>query len=543
MKFHSAVSAVGSGLLCTILAPTVTDAHNPFCWSTDGAGSGTSRHLLLSVFAATSFLSIPSTMAQEGVQEHQEPQEHLYLRRREEACCVCIRAPCDCACDPSSTPPPKKSAPYSTGSWPVVLTSAPDIFPYFGDPGSFVFSGTFTTTAASSPFGIGFPASNVAGPQPSGFSALDLSGPSLGAFNGKDRDAPGGQSFVPSTIVPVFTGLGTIPPGPTVIGPPCGDPPCPIAIVGRPFVDADGLEITSDASICAASAWTTTFADGVPPYDSAKQQYGHGQDGHQSQKSGSIDRGLATEWTNKAIGEHASIASFASFTINLMSNQAPPDLIRDSLNAAMDELNHAVTSFEIASLFTGQPIQPGKLPPSKHAFEKNLTALALATAREGCIAETLSALELAMEVDRAAADADADDVSTMVRRKTKIIALEEGRHSVLAWRTIHWICSTDSAACNCIKIEVLETAKLAGATKAYSDGIAKAWSRIYESLVPFVTMKKTLPTWASVLDCSSTGTTVTENRDEFDVTELLVRNIIKGVYCAIQSSGSLAAET
>jgi hypothetical protein len=544
MKFHSAATALGSMVLCTILAPTVTDAHS-LCWSTGNAGrSSTCRHLLLSVFAATLFISIPPAMAQEGAQEHQEQQEHLYLRRREEACCVCIRAPCDCACDPSSNPPPKKSAPYSTGSWPVVLTSSPDLFPHFGVPSSFSFpSETFTTTAASFPFGIGFPASNVAGPQPSGFSALDLFGPSLGAYNGNDRDAPGGQPFVSSTLVPVFTGSGTIPPGPTLIGPPCGDPPCPITIVGRPFVDTDGLEITSDASICAASAWTTTFVDEIPPYDSAKQQYGDEQYGKLSKKSGSIDRGLATEWTNKAIGEHASIASFAAFTINLMSNQAPPDLIRDSLNAAMDELNHAVTSFEIASLLTGQPIQPGKLPPSKHAFEKNLTALALATAQEGCIAETLSALELAMEVDRAAADADADDVSTMLMRKTKIIALEEGGHSVLAWRTIHWICSTNSAVCNCIKREVLETTKLAGATKAYSDGIGKAWSRIYESLVPFVTMKETLPIWTSELDCTSTATTVIENKDEFEVTELLVRNILKGVYCAIQSSGSLAAET
>jgi hypothetical protein len=80
-------------------------------------------------------------------------------------------------------------------------------------------------------------------------------------------------------------------------------------------------------------------------------------------------------------------------------------------------LNHAVKSFEIASLLTGQPIQPGKLTPSNHAFEKNLTAIALETAREGCIAETLLALELAMEVDRAVADADADDI-----RKTKIIS-------------------------------------------------------------------------------------------------------------------------
>jgi hypothetical protein len=102
-----------------------------------------------------------------------------------------------------------------------------------------------------------------------------------------------------------------------------------------------------------------------------------------------------------------------------MSNQAPPDLIRDSLNAAMDELNHTAQhpAWHTSSI--------------RACIRKNLTALALATAREGCIAETFSATETAMEVDRAAANID--EVSTMLMRKTKTIALEEGRHSALAW--------------------------------------------------------------------------------------------------------------
>jgi hypothetical protein len=75
----------------------------------------------------------------------------------------------------------------------------------------------------------------------------------------------------------------------------------------------------------------------------------------------------------------------------------------------MDDLNHATTAFDMASLLTGQQIEPGALPPSKLAFDKNLTALALATAREGCVVETLSALALAVEVDRGAAvDVDVD---------------------------------------------------------------------------------------------------------------------------------------
>jgi hypothetical protein len=44
---------------------------------------------------------------------------------------------------------------------------------------------------------------------------------------------------------------------------------------------------------------------------------------------------LGEEWKNRAEGEHASIASFAAFTIALMSNQAPPALIQDALSAAL----------------------------------------------------------------------------------------------------------------------------------------------------------------------------------------------------------------
>jgi hypothetical protein len=79
-------------------------------------------------------------------------------------------------------------------------------------------------------------------------------------------------------------------------------------------------------------------------------------------------------------------------------------------------------------------------------------ALVLATAREGCIAETLLALDLAMKVDRAAADADADDVSNVLMRKTMIITLE-GRHSLLSWRSIH----SQGVQCDSVKREVLET--------------------------------------------------------------------------------------
>jgi hypothetical protein len=126
--------------------------------------------------------------------------------------------------------------------------------------------------------------------------------------------------------------------------------------------------------------------------------------------------------------------------------------------------------------------------------------LILATAREGCIAETLSALEMATEVDRAAANAsaDEDEMSTMLMRKTKIITL--GRVGIRRLRGVPFTGCAVPTVLRVIARDVLETTKLAGATISHSGDIVKAWSRLNEALVPFVTMKETLRTWTSMLE-------------------------------------------
>jgi len=216
---------------------------------------------------------------------------------------------------------------------------------------------------------------------------------------------------------------------------------------------------------------------------------------------------LGKEWTDRALGEHASVASFAAFTLALMSNQAPPELIRDSLTAAQDEWRHAKVSFEIASMLSSSIIEPTSLPPSTLQFDANLTALALGTAREGCVEETLSAIEMAVEYDEfvaAAGDGDGSDdfvatTLTPIMETTKIIALEEGNHSVLAWRTIEWICSSNSSsssgnnnsneACKAVHQQVLDPSKLAQAGQKRFPSSPRArqiWDCIWTSLLPAI---------------------------------------------------------
>jgi len=208
---------------------------------------------------------------------------------------------------------------------------------------------------------------------------------------------------------------------------------------------------------------------------------------------------IGKKWANQALGEHASIASFAAFTLALMSNGAPPNLIRDSLTAAQDELRHAKVSFEIAtSLLSNSDssnnnfIEPTALPPSNLQFGANFTELALGTAKEGCIEETLSAIEMAVEYDEFVANSGgSDDIVTTQLRPTmetiKTIALEEGNHSVLAWRTIKWICNSSKEACKAVQEQVLDLKKLNIAGEKRFPKIPRArqiWNCIWTSLLP-----------------------------------------------------------
>ena len=146
-------------------------------------------------------------------------------------------------------------------------------------------------------------------------------------------------------------------------------------------------------------------------------------------------------------------------------------MVEDALKAALDEVRHAKTSFDIASKLTGKEVGPGPLPESKHVFGQDMTALALAVAKEGCVDETLSAFEAAAEADvintvlANGADgtkySDIDkDILIWIGNELHTIALEESNHAALAWRTIKWVCSVDADACSIVKQHVLNEDEL-----------------------------------------------------------------------------------
>ena len=280
----------------------------------------------------------------------------------------------------------------------------------------------------------------------------------------------------------------------------------PIAI-GRPFVDSVGRSLVASSVFAPheqcdeySSSWrgdTTTLSFEVLVESGIANM------------TTTNHLTLGDEWTKNALGEHASVASFAAFSIALMTNNAPSDLVEDSFKAAMDEIRHAKVSFAIASKLVGRDVIPGPLPPSNHQFNRDLTALAMAVAKEGCVDETLSSLVATAEVELindvlenngGAAQIGSkyygisNKLLSWIRDELRIISQDESSHSALAWRTLDWVCSVDVIACDAVKQSVINEGKLikafegrfgSGRNVDYSPELLErmmmTWKNIYSS--------------------------------------------------------------
>ena len=279
--------------------------------------------------------------------------------------------------------------------------------------------------------------------------------------------------------------------------PPLDEGTCIPVVVGRPFIDTNGHSIVASsisANVCSeTSSWLGDTS--VSVLEGELMASAVNMTDHLS---------LGGSWARNALGEHASVASFAAFSIALMTNHAPSDLVEDSLKAALDEVRHAKTSFAIASKLSGKNVTPGPLPPSNHQFTGDLTSLAMSVAKEGCVDETLSALAAAADVEtidevleKGAAIGTkyygiGRELLVWIRDELRIISMDESNHSALAWRTLDWVCRVDAKACDAAKQNVLDENMLVesfhrrfGRNVDYSAQLLKrmslAWRDIYTS--------------------------------------------------------------
>lgn len=140
---------------------------------------------------------------------------------------------------------------------------------------------------------------------------------------------------------------------------------------------------------------------------------------------------LAAAWARDGAFEHASVASFGRFALELMAVGAPPDLVTAAHEAAMDEVRHAKLCLSLASKYAGHVLEPAPFPfDGRVVVSFNLVDIASRVAKEGAIGETIAAVIAAEQLARAEDPA--------VRDVLAIIAEDEARHAELAFRTLAW---------------------------------------------------------------------------------------------------------
>lgn len=143
---------------------------------------------------------------------------------------------------------------------------------------------------------------------------------------------------------------------------------------------------------------------------------------------------LAEHWTRVGAAEHASVASFARFTLQLLALGAPPELVMDAQVAAADEVRHARLAYGLASRYAGAPVGPGPLPLADAAPALDARSVMHGLVSEACIGETLGAAELFAAADTC--------VDTRLAAALREAGHEEARHAALAWRTLRWLLAT-----------------------------------------------------------------------------------------------------
>jgi hypothetical protein len=145
-----------------------------------------------------------------------------------------------------------------------------------------------------------------------------------------------------------------------------------------------------------------------------------------------LDRAaIASAWAEQAAFEHASIASFARFILQLLACDAPARLVTRAQRALGEEIEHAQLFFGFASHYAGRPLGPSALD-IRDALEASadFDAIVLAAVREGCIAETISAWHVALAATSARDPAMA--------RALARVAEQELEHAALAWAFLAW---------------------------------------------------------------------------------------------------------
>jgi hypothetical protein len=191
---------------------------------------------------------------------------------------------------------------------------------------------------------------------------------------------------------------------------------CVNAVCGRPFLVAEQARV---ADVEARADWLdatlTPEPDSLTPIERAQ---------------------LAAHWARLGQMEHASIAAFARFNLQLLSLGAPSHLVEACNRALADETAHARSCFALASAYGHDAVGPARLDLDRCFEDASLSAIAKLVLREGCLGETVAALEAVAAAEIA--------VDPAVKQTLERIARDELTHAELAFQFLRWALSISS---------------------------------------------------------------------------------------------------
>ena len=188
-------------------------------------------------------------------------------------------------------------------------------------------------------------------------------------------------------------------------------------VCGRPFL-IDSVERRAD--VVSRRGWSPeTLADDV---------------GNESELDPAVRAALAAHWSRSAAMEHASIAAFARFSLQLLSLGAPSNLVERTARALADETRHTQICFALASRYAGEQLGPAPLAIDGCLESVELRGIVETAFVEACIGETTAALE-AYEAARLARD-------PVVQQALLGIARDESAHAELGFAFVSWILDT-----------------------------------------------------------------------------------------------------
>lgn len=191
----------------------------------------------------------------------------------------------------------------------------------------------------------------------------------------------------------------------------------PIAILpGRPL-RIEGEPITTEVRAANAGVW----AQGLRPDASRLDE--------------STRQALAKLWLEDARGEHASIPAFSRISWQLAALGAPPELIAQAHQAAIEEIGHARLCFALAEGYSGEAYQvepiPQMLQGGLEVSADPIASMAEETLFDGCLMEGFFAELAARALSQSAEPA--------VQAALAQIAKEEKSHADFSWALLKWL--------------------------------------------------------------------------------------------------------